>query len=563
MRRRLFLLLLVLALCLSMCACKTGKEKPADDDFSSSENSGNEVNNDQGSGDDAADNQQDNGQNQQNQQNQQDQQGQQDQQDDSDKNEDDKPVTPPVSDLAVADWQVEQPAYLSYEEYFAVEREFGDNLFHSSDKWIKGDQVYHFQWDMKDHFEVKCYEPTGKYAIPNSGEYRSYYTPGADGRYGYLYNDSQFLRMDLATGKTEVLLTGSSLGIRLVDNLVLYYRSYDNNELTIGRLYLPTLKNDILYKTQGEFYGLALHTPKTNKSSLVWELWNPEFIDFLKAELANPNSKIQKGEHYDFSEVWEREDAFSFILTSPMHLHYLQDAGNQRALMKCTYNLETKQLTQQTGIMDNCWHGSGYPHDHYNTEITTVPAPELIVSDWTKVAQETPFSLCLPEDSEMARGKAEKLTGVDSQIYLYAKTDGDYKKIVDSPIKRAVDTGSCAIYLTANGESVIAVSYDGTQSVELYHAVHGTICDIDLGLGKTRLLLRDGDTLVAIDLSMVQYREVLKNQYLCEWYFDSSFKDGQSFDTDKIYFVLRAGMCFEAYIVDVKTGELKEAGYRL
>ncbi len=548
MKRRLFALLLVLALCLSICACKktdhqetTGITEPTN--LAGTTGNTQKMENTKPSEPAKI--------------------TEPTKPTEPSKPTEPAPTEPPVEELSVSDWQLEKPNYLSYEEYFSVEREYCDNPFYSNKNWVKGDQVYYFQWYM-NQYEIICYEPTRRYAVPNSGEYKNYYTAGADGRYGYIYNDSQFLRLDLATGETKILLTGSFLGIRLADNLVAYYTSYKDNVLTIGRLYLPTLKNDILYKTQGEFYNLALQRPKTNQSSLVWELWNPEFIDFLKAELANPNSKIQKGEDYDFTQDWKREDAFTFMLSSPARLHCLQDTGNQRALQKCTYDLETKQLTKQTGIIDNCWHGSGYPHDHYHPEITTGPAPIVIMGNWTAISGGVPFSLCPSVDGQISSGKAVKVIGVDSQMYLYAKTDGDYKLITAAPpIKTVEDTGACAIFVTADRKSVMAVPYDGTQSVELYRAAHGEISESYLGYEKKTLVILDGDTLVEIDLSAGRYRELVKHPYMDFFNIESDFKDEKTFDLEAVYFTTSEGMYYDAFVIDLKTGELKNVGYRL
>ncbi|MBQ8358893.1 MAG: hypothetical protein IJX37_03105 [Oscillospiraceae bacterium] len=481
--------------------------------------------------------------------------------------------------LAVADWQLEQPEYLSYEEYFSTEREFMDGARTTS--WISGDQVYALQFvyerGKKVDLAVVCEETDGKYSVPNSVAYLDYDIAGADGKYGYLFNDSRFLRLDLAAGKSEELLSGQSFcqiysfsprSVYLLDNLVAYYASYANGELCIGRLYLPTQKNDILYKTQGEFYDISLNQPKTNKEPIVWTLKNPEFVNYLKAELADPNSKIQKGEYYDYSERWKESDAFSTIIKSPMHLHYLQDAGNQRALLKCTLDITTKELTQQTGIIDSCFHGSGYPHDHYNTDVTTAPAPEVIMSEWRKIDQEVPFALLPTTDDSTVDDRIVKVTDVDSNMYLYAKTDGNYKKIVNVPIRMAVDTGTCAIYITADKKSVVAVSYDGTQSVELYRAVQGGVDYIRLGevelktdgvrngLTAKRFVLRDGNTLVQIDLENQQYRELVKHPDLQGYQFDCGFGD-------VVYFEVYVGLYVSGYTIDLQTGELREKGYFL
>ena len=145
---------------------------------------------------------------------------------------------------------------------------------------------------------VYCEEIDEKYVVPGSKTYINYTIAGADGHYGYLYNENSFLRMDLATGNVEKMLEGYSfcrssdyepINVYLLDYLVAYYISYADGELSVGRLYLPAMKNEILHNTQGEFYNISLQRPKTNQSPVVWTMTNPEFVDYLKAELKEGN----------------------------------------------------------------------------------------------------------------------------------------------------------------------------------------------------------------------------------------------------------------------------------
>lgn len=463
--------------------------------------------------------------------------------------------------FSVEDWQLEEPDYLSYEEYFASEREFSDrNTYRKPTEWIKGDQKFSFgyenavQRELNKALVVECTQTGKTYIVPDSGAYAKHEIIGADGRYGYLYNSSQFVRIDLATGQAEVLLDGlnfcgcsdySTDSVYLLDNLVVYFASYANDELMIGRLYLPTLKQETLYQTNGEFYDLVLSRPKTNQEPVVWTLKNPVFIDYLKTELADPNSEIQKGEHYDYSQLWKEQDALSKIMESPMHLHYLQDAGDQRALLKCAYNIDSREMTQQTGIMDECFHGSGYLHDHYNTDITTAPDPEVIMSQWTPINQTAPFEL-IPSADSKTDADIVVITGTDSNRYLYVKTDGDYQKIVTAPVHLVQDTGACVIYVATDRQTLMAVNYDGTHSVELYRAVNGEISNCKISNEAGCAVICDGDVLVEIDLVNGQYRQLVRHEHIKEYYFDNG-----------IYFNVYVGMYVNGYTLDLQTGALK------
>jgi len=472
-----------------------------------------------------------------------------------------------VKTLAVSNWQLEQPAYLSYEEYFSADREFESGMWiQSKSQWVKGANVYYVK-KSKASLSVICENKEGLYDVPNSASYTGYEIIGADGRYCYLYNTKEFLRMNLASGETELLLDRMNNihhqwgSLFLCDNLVVYYFTYANNELTVGRLYLPTLRNDILYKSQGEFYDLVLERPKTNKAPVVWRLKNPEFIAFLKAELKNSSSKYKTADQYDYSELWEKKNGFDIMLKTPLLLHIIQDDCGIRALLQCSVDPITKELTQKTGIIDNCFHGSDFGHDHYNPEITTAPSPEVIMGQWSKSDLEVPFELLPATPSQKGDVDACLVIGVDSNAYVYTNVNGDYNKIIDSPVKYLKNTGSCIIAVSADKKTVLAVSYDGKHSAVIYNAVHSEISGwtyYDFDDRFDQLLIWDGDVLVELDLVNARHRELLRQPYVRSYYMDSDYINGQSVDANRIYFEVCSGMFVAGYTFDIRNGELKE-----
>ena len=480
-----------------------------------------------------------------------------------------KPTEP--KPLEVADWQLDQAEYLSYEAYFSVEREFaGDEMWaQSTHSWIKGKYIYSVR-ERADELIVYCTETAGEYAIPNSEPYASYRIAGANGRFAYLYNESKFLRIDLATGKAELILQGQKFcgypwgGFFLCDNLVAYYASYVNEELTIGRLYLPTLKNDILYTAHAEYYDLLLYRPETNKAPIVWTLKNPDFVAYLKAELKKPNSTIKTGEHYDYSAIWHTDDAFETIMNSPMHIHNLQDSAGIGALLKCEYDIEKGELTRKTGIVDSCFHGSDFGHDHYNPEITSAPEPELLMSPWSKLNADAAVLLYREKSSvPVSDAKFTVVSDADSVRYLYARTDSDYKKLVNTPIAWAMDTGTCLLYTTADKQTLFAISYDGMRSAELLRAARGGFLSATLGYEKNCIALRDGDTFIAVDLTEGCCRQLIRHQHLRSYYYiDPGFANGKSYESDDVYFEVCVGMHVAGYTINMESGELRK-GYRL
>ena len=195
--------------------------------------------------------------------------------------------------------------------------------------------------------------------------------------------------------------------------------------------------------------------------------------------------------------------------------HILQDEGNIRALLKCTYNLETKELTTQTGIIDNCFHGSGMPHDHYNPDITTAPEPELIMSPWADL--QNPLPDIITTDESKVNGLL--LPGVDSGRYLHGF---DGKKLIDSPVSWAFDAGNGAIYVSADKQSIFAIDYKTGESVEIYRSVEGGITASDhihsLRRDRQWLVFCDGNILVQIDLAAGKSRQLVSHPNMQHYY---------------------------------------------
>ncbi len=465
------------------------------------------------------------------------------------------------SNMSVDMWQVETPVYLSYEEYFSVPRE----ISRSTVQWIKGDKRFCVR-NKDNAWYVCCQETEAYYKIPNveNDESGEIYVAGADGRYAYFsryeytQNTYRLFRVELATGETEALLEGLTLSsYNLQDNLLLYYTACTDGKLTVGRIYLPTMQQDVLYEMQGDFYKIALENITNTAGPLSWTMINPDMIDLLKAELADPDSQYRKipvnggtGE-YDYSQYWEDENGLSRILMESFLLHHIQDTSGVRAFLKCTYNPADGSLTRKTGIIDSCWHGSGYPHDHFNPEVTTGPEPEVIMGQWQDLGEIPSF---ITQSDDTVEADCILLTGVDSGKYVYVKTHGDYQRLSDTPVSWMQDTGSCVLYMLSDKKTLYAATYDGSQSATLYEAARGEIYVNSSCLDEDRLVILDGDTLVEIDLTNGRGRELLRHPNLQYYYIDTG--------EDSVYFEAYVGLYVYGSTINLITGELR-GGYRL
>lgn len=452
--------------------------------------------------------------------------------------------TDPYYELTVEDWQLEEPECLSYEEYFSQPRD----LENSSIKWVKDGRLFTCtKWNGPVRITS---DDGGEYTVPDSEGYDDYYLAGANGRYAYLFNQDWFFQLDLETGIPDILLALSGATQKyLMDNLVLYYSAYENQTFTIGRMYLPTMEQEILYQQEGEFYQLYFEEVNNTAEPLAWTLINPEFVEVVKGELSDPDSPYKSNENYDYSRFWDQEDGLNDVMHAYNLMHKIQDGTGVRALLRCTYDPAGGSYSEQTGIVDHCYYGSEMGHDHYNPDVTTAPEPEILMGEWVGIE--------MPSFTSQA-GEMILLNDVDSSLYLYAKTDGDYQKILAEPVKFAVAANTCVVCVTAD-DRVLAVSYDGAQSAELYRAGYGHIERLQIGCEMNRVVIRDGDTLVEIELDNGRYRELARHDNLYYFYIDSDYEAEKDVG---VYFIVRVGLHCKGYALDLATGEVDEE-YRL
>lgn len=487
-------------------------------------------------------------------------------------------TTPPTSepivevsyDLPVEAWLVEDPEYLSYEEYFSKDREYSRS---SGSYWMKQEDACWITFSVSwkdDGLVIGGGEPEDKYLVPDSLNYNGFEILAADGKYVYLL-DTEIGRMDMVTGGYETLYMAEDiLCWASYDGMVTYFialHETDGQEtIKICRMYLPTGQVDVVHEESAtDIYYLHLEKVYSGLGDVRWTKLNPDYIAAMRKELADPDSDYKIG-HYDNSEYWEAEDGIQMMLDNGnfMLLDEMEDGLGVRAQVMAVYNCASGKYSEKLGIFDDCWYGSGYPHDHFNPDVMTAPEPEVIMSAWTAMEVSPDFDICPAEVSEEDSGygyeRIALVTGVDSQQYLYTKTNGKYNKIVEEPVKSATNTTVCAIYVTLD-DRVMAVSYDGTQSVELYQASYGEIEEIDIGESGSLLVVQDGTTLVQIDLKELCVRELVRHDDIHLSMIDYEEIDGNTVDTD-VYFEVYVGLHVSGYTLNFETGELIEQ-YRL
>ena len=131
---------------------------------------------------------------------------------------------------------------------------------------------------------------------------------GGDGRVRYVATNTQIAAVDLQTEEVKILAEADRLPDAVVVSYdVIYYVNEAEGKATIYRLYIPDGKadaiyGDILVYPASEF---RLIPPETTLGKIGWTMMNPEMMELLTKEYANPDSEFKNtSEKFNFTEVW-------------------------------------------------------------------------------------------------------------------------------------------------------------------------------------------------------------------------------------------------------------------
>lgn len=463
--------------------------------------------------------------------------------------------------LEASAW-LQEPEYLSHEAYFAVDRTYVDSstrYWGTYTTWaaMKDGEGFLFKLLVEEAgviIQSEAFE--SRYLVPDSAQYRDYGCLAADGKYGYLCSDTRILRLDLLTGEAEVILEAVEiLSVRLIDKMVLHYIALDESmNAIVGRMYLPDQWSQILYQGVLEVTDLGFNTCYGNHAEISWTMMNPEFLEAMRRELADPNSPYKHDRWYDYSDVWNSEDPVGQMLTNYYWMDGFENAIGIRAFLTMTWDPNTNTICEETGIIDSCWYGSGFPHDHYHPDETTEENPVSTIGSWQSLTL-TPWNEPMPDEgmSLGEHGWYRILPNEKSEGVLYWVQDGKARILTDIPVTEVRGFDDSLICLTEDGR-VIQVSYDGAVAREVYTAKEGELQHISK-IGN-RVSFLDGDVIVEVDLETGQYRQLMRQAYIIEaYYWGEETEEGTA---KEVYFAVRHGMFYQQYILDLSTGEIRE-----
>lgn len=476
-----------------------------------------------------------------------------------------QPTTAPTEPEALINWQVADRVSPSYEVFFSQDLPYNT----SSCEWAvsHGEQIalFSLRSDVDGLYVTPDYW-TAVHWVPNSETIWELPIAGADGKWGYLVSDEGILRLDILTGETSLLVEHSGiLQAKLCGYDVLYYAATNSNAtVDIYRLYIPTMTTDTLCEGIQTTCNLSIIFPSTTLGSITWNSINPDMLTRLTAELNDPNSPYKNGDGQGPGPVhlWEDPDS---ILSPDYHwdgdksalwvCRWIQEDTGIHTWCKCTYDPSTDTYSEDTGVIDNCWFGSGFAHDHFEPEITELPDPVPIVGEWISITGVTlPTSPTADElyaeglyDHYDADIPETTVYGLPLQPeYVYHIRNNTLARAVDVPVTMAQNSVHFLYCVTADNR-VLQISHDGTTHNILYTA-EGEIREISHANGHLYLL--DGNKIVEIDIPALQYRILLEHESIIE---ASAYED-----EGVVYFTIARGLHYQQYLFTPETGALEQ-----
>lgn len=469
-----------------------------------------------------------------------------------------EPEYPTPQDLG---WVIEQPEKLSYEEYFSEARSYA-----TSDSWLVPDgdvyKGYYLNLHIVHGLQVCRWmqdagsEENAIYTVPNTtdlGGWEQWHLVGTDGTTAYvmkLGDVNCIISVDLLTGERQSIVDDAVIADAVYCGDVLFYGLYADGTIQIVRHYIPT-GDEMTYSTGQKLVSMFfLDKPASSESPITWTGVTEEMTAAVLSELQNTESPYRSDDRVP-PYLWDINEPWIYAEHNPLHWFCcaLQEDTGYHTLYKCEIGTDGSVISEATGIVDSCWYGSGYPHDHYNPDAPAPAKPTSNIGSWMPLVDQ----IC---------EEGEESLDYNLQIYrnhLY-QTDGNtFTLLTDIPIKdyyiTEADYGDFinAYYGITVDNKLVRIYLDGTEPAVLYQGQH----DIrQVSVEGARIYIGDGDTIVELDLQTQQWRTVFTHADLSWFYCDYG-------NENVLYIDLASGLHVVAYLYDLTTGKLTETGYRL
>ena len=322
-------------------------------------------------------------------------------------------------------------------------------------------------------------------------------------------------------------------------------------------MYLPTGDTKLLFEgLPGDtpLRWFSLTGPYSTQGTVSWSMINPDMSAILRKELAKPDSIYITLDGKDFSAEWSTlasslDEEYDYDTRIPILMHSIQEHTGVHAWAKFKYNPTDGTCEKTTGIVDTCWFGSGYGHDHYDPHKYDV-TPAWNVSDPVPIS-----NISLPENPEQMyeRDIYEYINSNCQYGYgcVYRSKSQDVLQVLFDIDLTEVMFSDDYVYGITPDNTVVQANYDGTVRNTIYTG-NGTLSELFYGCGKLYFL--DDGTLMEIDIPAKTYRSLLDVPYLDRIMMEAP---------DVLYLEVVRGLTADGFVADFSKLTLEEVGYRL
>lgn len=474
-----------------------------------------------------------------------------------------EPDEPDKTDEPDLSWYPAVTEKMGYDDYFAEDRPYYYNVNTSfwlveNDGVTKGYTLKQseFGWQVCA-YDADPWDDVGGeavYTVPNSESLLEYGMIGTDGVEVCFVarNDltASIILVNLGTGQQKTVIQDAVITSAYYCGDVLYYAMYKDDQMQIVRHYIPT-GTELFYPTGQTLVPMfTFSAPASSDGPIIWQGTTEKMTAAVMKELQNPDSAYRTHERVP-PYLWEMEEPWIYAKNNPVHwlCMALQGDTGYRTLYKCEIAADGSVISETTGVVDSCWYGSGYPHDHYAPDASAPAKPKANMGAWSPLAEQMrqEGEESLNYDLEIYRNRLYQTDGnvftplTDIQLKDYYITEADYDGYINAYYGVTADNQLVRIYL------------DGTAPTVLYQGQDDIWQFSDEG---SKLYIGDGDSIIELDLQTQQWRTVFTHKDISWFYCD--------YDNEKtLYIDLVSGLNIASYLYDLTTGEFEEVNYRL
>ena len=482
------------------------------------------------------------------------------------------PTTEPAPPIRLfTDWVVEDREIIPFEERFEEDVYFG-----TTTRWFIQEEgntyVRYALSTRKGIYPLAIWNYDSIiYEIPCDRELTGYTLLIGDGLNAYLVSTDELIRVDLRSGTSATLLTRDSniifwevytcgkdtvciFEIDAEKNLRIFYRDLHSDAEKI--LYEGVLPESSPYDFISYDRGLSFTPPSSTQGTFSWRMMNPAFYAVVQKELANPDSEFQH--HYKencYSMCWEDpENKPIHLSTYPSLCDAIENAYDIPYRIEYTYNPVTGELTEDYGIVDTCFYGSGYSHDHYDYENTREEPVTVLNSD----------PVDIPTITKLTAKQAEEALADESNYYykntvLYSEygyghpywlQDGKFIKLADIECVGFISTQYYVYCFTAEN-TIVQISPDGSICNTIYTA-NAEMDDWFYYLGS--IYVQDGNQVIRINIINGTRQVLLESN-------GNIYIRAYGDDFGEISVDITQGLYYQQHFFNPDNGELEETDY--